>query len=241
MSPLPGIVSHTRAGRRVRMTEHPKVVGPDVAVKSNQTDAGNTRTSLLRPAYMLVKVAATGLYVAADDSTGDRCAAASVASLVTNPGAGGWDGTLTISGHWGSLSVTLSGDNTDAAVAAAIIAAAAAVNPEQGPITAADTTGEVTVTNREKGAGTWLKVVHTTVTTAFGASGTAGVGTDADYVVSEDYCDLLDGNAVAITGCVRTTRAAHYDAANLLHATAEGLTVLARRGSIIDGTPTLVG
>lgn len=246
-APLPGLVSHTRAGRRVRVSEHPKVLGPVVGVKSNQTDSASVRTTLLRPAYCLVLVTSTGLYVAADDSTGDRNTAPAVTALVTNPGSGGWDGVLTITGHWGTIDVPLSADDTNTAVRDAINIALAAVNPEQGPavasLTGSGATERVVVTNRDKGPTSYLKVSHDTSATGWGTIdvGTGAVGTEADYVVSEDYCDLLDGNAVAITGAVETTRAGHYDADNLLHATAECLAVLARRGSILHGSPTLVG
>lgn len=245
-APLPGFVTSSRAGRRVRVTDHPKVLGPDVVVKSDQTDAGSTRTSLLRPAYCLVKVTSTGKYVAADDSTGDRNAAASVTALITNPGGGAWDGTLTIKGPFApttGVAVTLSADNTDAAVVTKINAAFAALDPELGSVIASVVSNRVVVTTRGRGAGQWLNVSHGTVATGWGtaAVGTTGVGTDADYVVSEDYVDLLDGNAAAVDGFASTTRAGHYDAANLLRATGEALVVLARRGSILDGTPTLVG
>lgn len=243
-APIPGLVETSRPGRRVVITEHPKVRGPGVAVKSDQLDAGNTaiRTTLLRPGYVLVKVTATGKYVAASDSAGDRNTPAQVTALVTNPGAGGWDGDLVIKGHWGTITVALAGDNTNAAVAAAIIAAVAAQNPEtKARITAVDTGTRVRVDNLDVGAESYLQVRHTTVTTAFGAAGTGAIGGEADYLVSEDYVDMLNGNAVATEGQARTLRAGNFDGTKLINCTAEALGVLNRRGSIVEGAVTLVG
>lgn len=242
---LPGLVKFPRPTRRVRVSSHPYEPAAEVVIAAGQVDAGNSgfRTSFLRPGYVLAKRTSTGKYVAASDANADHQTQAEVSTLVTNPGSGGWDGTVTIEGHWGSFTVALSGANTDAAVAAAIIAAAAALNPEsQAPITAADTTGEVTITNHDKGAGTWLKATHATVAGMFGAAGQSSFGTDPDILVTEDYVDMLDGAAASVdqaSGPV--TRVGHYDAANLTNLTAEAAAVLLKRGSILDGTATLAG
>lgn len=248
---IPGLVQFPRPMRRVRVSNYPHMPADEAVIQSDQVDAGNTafRTTCLRPGVVLAKRASTGEFVLASDTNADHQAAASVATLITNPGAGGWDGNLIILGHWGTITVALSGDNTDAAVAAAIIAAAAALNPEsQAPITAADTTGEVTITNIDKGAGTWLKAYHATVSGVFntgagvvnGAQG--AIGTDPEIVVTEDYVDMLNGAGTAVDAASGpVTRAGHYDAANLLGLTAEAAAVLLKNGSRFYGTPTLVG
>lgn len=242
---LPGLVNYPRPARRVRVSNYPHQPAEEVVIEAGQVDSGNTafRTSQLRPGYVLAYDAESGKYVAATHADADHQTAASVATLITNPGSGGWDGNIVLEGHWGSLTVALSGANTDAAVAAAIIAAAAALNPEsQAPITAADTTGEVTITNIDKGAGTWLKATHDAEDTVFGTAGQSSYGTDPDILVTEDYVDTLNGAAVNVdTASGPVTRVGHYDAANLINLTAEAAAILLKRGSRFSGTPTLAG
>lgn len=242
---LPGLVNFPRPSRRVRVSNFPHQPCEEVVIQSDQVDSGNSsfRTTFLRPGCVLVKRTSTGEFVLGTDSDADNQAAASVATLITNPGSGGWDGDVVITGHWGTLTVALSGKNTDAAVAAAIIAAAAALDPEsQAPITAADTTGEVTIYNIDKGAGTWLHVVHSTVSTMFGATGAGAIGTDPEVVVTEDYVDMLNGAGTAVAQTSKgVTRAGHYDAANLIGLTAEAAAVLLKNGSRFYGTPTISG
>ncbi len=251
-SVLPGLVSFPRPARRVTVAKWPRQEAEEVTIAAAQVDAGNSafRTSFLRPGYVLVEhTDASGNYVAASDTNAKHQTAASVATLITNPGSGGWDGNLIILGHWGTITVALSGDDTDAAVAAKITAAVAAQNPEtQARITAADTTGEVTITNMDKGAGTWLKAYHATVSGMFkagagvvdGAQG--GVGTDPDVVVTERYVDMLNGAAASVAAqSGEVLRVGFFDAENLINLTAEAYAVLSKRGSLFRGTPTLVG
>ncbi len=252
MNLLPGLVSFPRPARRVTVEKLPRVEASEVTILAGQVDSGNSafRTSFMRPGMVLVEhTDGSGKYVVATDTNAKHQTAAAVATLITNPGSAGWDGNLIILGHWGTLTVALSGANTDAAVAAAIIAAAAALNPEsQAPITAADTTGEVTITNIDKGAGTWLKAYHATVSGVFAAgagvvSGAQGaIGTDPDVVVTEGYVDMLNGAAASVDALSgEVLRVGYFDAANLINLTAEAAAVLLKRGSLFSGTPTLAG
>ncbi len=246
MNLLPGLVSFPRPARRVTVEKLPRLEASEVTILAGQVDSGNSafRTSFMRPGMVLVEhTDGSGKYVVGSDSNAKHQTQAAVATLITNPGAGGWDGTVTIQGHWGSFTVALSGSNTDAAVAAAIIAAAAALNPEsQAPITAADTTGEVTITNHDKGAGTWLKASHGTVPTMFGAAGAVSYGVDPDVVVTEGYVDMLNGAAASVDALSgEVLRVGYFDAANLINLTAEAAAVLLKRGSLFSGTPTLAG
>lgn len=215
-----------------------RLAGNDVPMASGQASA-LTPTSLHPPGTVLVKKTSGGkYYLATDQSNGDRNTPASVATLVTNPGSGGWDGDVVIKGHWGSLTVTLSGANTDADVAAAIIAAIAAQNPEsKARVTAADTTGEVTFTNLDSGPETWLSVHHATVTAMFGAAGastTFGYPTNADYRVTDGYARLADIKGTAQDFLVPTLKAGHFRLSALSNLTPEAKAVLASRGSIFS-------
>lgn len=207
--------------------------GNDVVMASGQASS-LTPTTRHPPGTVLIKKTSTGKYYLSTDVTNcDSPSAASVNTLITNPGSGGWDGDLVISGHWGSLTVALSGANTDAAVAAAIIAAAAALNPEsQAPITAADATGSVSISNVDVGSGTWIHARHTTVTTMLGANGTGDNGTDPDVRVLADFCDLADINGTAAdSNPTPTYTRGNFRTASMASMSAEARGVLERRGS----------
>jgi hypothetical protein len=226
---LPHFTTTTFTGRRVLVDDLINPQPDSITLDSSNTDSGSTPAHRFREGNVVVYKTSAKTFVEADDATGDQQTPAAVASLVTNPGGAGWNGTLRITGHWGTIDVTLSGDNTDAAVAAAITAAVAAQNPEtQARITAADTTGEVTITNMDKGAGTWLHVVHTTVTTAFGASGTSAAGTDPDVRVTAAKADLKDDEGTAINADVVAYRTGHFYLPNLVTGGAAGIPAQAR-------------
>lgn len=217
-----------------------RIKGNDALMASGQASAISP-THIHPPGTVLVKKTSGGkYYLANDQSNGDRNVAASVTALITNPGSGGWDVSagLIVKGHWGSLAVTLSGDDTDAAVAAAIIAAAAAANPESlAPVTASVVGSRVVVTNADKGPGTSLEVYHSGVAGVFGAAGAAttyGYPTVADYRVTDDYARLqaLDGTAQDFL--VPTLKAGHFRLSALSNLTPEAKAVLASRGSIFS-------
>lgn len=246
MSVLPSLVNFPRPARRVTVSKFPREEADEVVIEAGQIDAGNSsfRTSFLRPGYVLVNhTSDADVYVAATDGDAAHQTAAQVSTLVTNPGSGGWNGDVTVEGDWGSFTVTLSGANTDADAAAAIVAGAAALNPEsQAPITAVDGTGKVTIKNVRKGAGTWLKATHATVSTMFGAAGQSSYGTDPDVVVTEKYVDMLNGAGTSVNSASgEVLRKAAFDAANLINLTAEAAAILLKRGSRFYGTPTLAG
>ena len=197
-----------------------------------------TRTHEHPPGTVLAYYTVGVGYVRADHANADHQAAAAVAALVTNPGSGGWDGTVRITAHWGTLDVALSANDTNTSVRDAIIAALAAVNPEQGVATA-DLTGSggterVRVVNRDKGKGTYLHVVHTTVTTMFGAAGTGANGTDPKVRVTRQTAWLLDGAGVAQDFLVDTVMAGDFDTSELSGLTAEARAVLEKAGSQFD-------
>ena len=229
MTAIPGYNSTTVGGRKILYTTIGREQGPNVVLQSDNADSGSPTTRFRRGNVIALRTG-TGEYVEANDANADHQDAASVNTLVTNPGSGGWDGVVTIEGNWGSFTVTLSGANSDAAVAAAIIAAAAALNPEsQAPVTAADATGSVSITNIQKGAGTWLKASHATVSTMFG-SNAYDQGNDPDILVTDADADLVDENGSAASAEVQTLRRGHFIAANLLNLTAEARAVLEKRG-----------
>jgi hypothetical protein len=213
----------------------PKLVGPGVTVDSGVTDTGNGlgRSSILRPGFVVVKKTSTGRYVAADDATGDRCAAAKVTAAQTADGT--WASkTITINVQGGpDQVVTLgAGDDTDAEVVAAIMLQTTGVK-------ATVVANRVTIQTEGAGRNRSLKV-SSNLAAAFGAAdGVVALGTDADYRVlgheghPEEYVDLLDkyGAAMHAPG-VRNLLAGFFSAAALVKLTAEAQIVLGRNGSI---------
>lgn len=207
------------------------VQGTSVLMASGQASSLSP-TTRHPPGTVLIKKTGDGKYYLATDITNcDSPTAASINTLITNPGSGGWDGNLVISGHWGTITVALSGDNTDAAVATAINTAVAAVNPEHGPIVAADATGSVSISNRDVGSGTWIHAYHTTVSAMFGANGTGDNGEDPDVRVTSEFVQLSNLDGTARDKRVATLMSGRFRTSALSSLTAEARGVLERRGS----------
>lgn len=174
-------------------------------------------------------------YVRADSASADHETPASVHALIDNPGAGGWDGNVTISSsEFDDLVVALSGANSDAAVATAINNAAAALNPEsQAPLVASDD-GKVKIATVKKGKGVWIKAVHATVAAMFGASGATGNGTSPKIRVTRQTAWLKDDTGTGQDFLVDTIQAGDFDTSELSGLTAEARAVLEKNGSQFD-------
>lgn len=191
------LVSGSRAARRIftdggqKASRYGLVAG---TLKSTNVDAGADRTTLLRPGNTLIRNTSDGLWYDAA-SEGTQSAAAYVQSSEA-PDAD-WQNatiTLTIDGL-DVVTVTLgAADDTIAEVVAALNAVEAfrawAIASDSG---AADL---LVITLTRPGKRYHLKVTSS-LATAFGASGQTARGVDADWGVLVDYCDMLDGNAVA--------------------------------------------
>ncbi len=207
------------------------VQGNDVLMASGQSSS-ITPTYRHPPGTVLIKKTGDGkYYVATDQTNSDSPSGATVTALETADDD--WeDSTITLRGHWGTLTVTLATtDDTDAEVVSAINAAIAAVAPEQGPVISAVVSNKVVVTNRDVGSGTWLHVLHNGCTTAFGATGTDDTGDDPDVRVSTTWVDLQDLAGTAADGLVPTLTKGRFRTASLSSLTAEARGVLERRGS----------
>src|SRR3990167_7111326 len=217
MAIIPGNpVESTITGRALFLDDSLSVAGPGLTIDSGESDSGNTPTFRLRRGHVMALRTSTGRYIGPDDANADAQAAAAVTALITNPGAAAWDGTVTITGHWGSVAVTLSSDDTDAAVVTAINAALAALNPEWGPAVATVAASRVVVTNRDVGAGTWLHCVST-VSTMYGASGAGANGTDPQvYITADESGNLQDINGPARRGSATSYSSGYIDESQLL-------------------------
>ena len=232
MSALGGFKEYNLEDVAFLLTGEGEAADADVIMASGQTSS-LTPNHRHPPGTVLQKKTGDGkFYLATDQANADSPDAASINTLITNPGAGGWDGNLVIKGHWGTITVALSANDTDAAVAAAIIAAVAAQNPEtQARITAADATGTVSITNLDVGEGTYLHAKHATVDAMFGANGADDVGTDPETVVTSYWAELKDLEGTATDARVPVVRAGHFDESALSSCTAEAKTILQKHGS----------
>ena len=206
----------------------PGELGPEVILDSGLSDSGSTPTFRIRPGNCVVKKTSSGTYVAANDATGDRCGPASVSALEAASAA--WNSlaiTFTVDGGV-PFSVTLqAGTGTNAAAVTDLnnnaIFAANCIADVSG--------GFVRIRTNPGGEGATLLVNAASRAAAFGANGTGGQGTDADYVVTEDFGDTKDLNAAAVNVSVPASKCGSFVAANIINLTSEARAVLTRRGS----------
>lgn len=203
MSSLPGIEEVTLLDTKILATLVGARMGKSAKLASNNADAGSSPTTLFRKGNVITYYTAGGTFVEADDANADADTAPVVTALITNPGSGAWDGVITVSGQWGSFPTTLSGDNTDAAVAAAINSAAATLGMD-AHVEASVSGSRVVLTGAKAGGDTWLKATHATVTTIYGASGTSDAGTDALTLITDEPALLIDSAGAAVSKLVRT-------------------------------------
>ena len=231
MSLLPSFTTSTFADRLIHTDENNFLAGPDAVLKSTVTDSGSSPTTSIRKGQCIVKKTSDGLYYLDDGlanaSSADRNAAAVVTASETADGD--WASkTITVTTLGGKRTVTLGGaDDTDAEVVTAWNADA----DGKSLAVASASGGRVIFTSTAKGAHVHM-LVESNLTTAFGTSGTAASGTDADYLITEQDVSMLHPatNAVADRP-VRTSRKANYDESELLNLSAEARSVFARRGA----------
>lgn len=155
---------------------------------SSNVDSGSTPTTVLREGNVLVLRTSTGKYIEANDTNGDRNAGAVVTALIAADAT--WQSkTITCSTNGGDkVTVTLGGgDNTNALVAAALNGDA-----DFARHYVADGTGALlTITSLKTGEDIHL-LVTSSLSTAFGSTGTAASGSWADYGVLARPCDQVN-------------------------------------------------
>ena len=94
---IPGMSNMPRPARRVTTAKLPRQEAEEVTILAAQVDSGNSafRTSFMRPGMVLVEhTDGSGKYVVGTDTNAKHQTQAAVATLITNPGSGGWDGTV---------------------------------------------------------------------------------------------------------------------------------------------------
>lgn len=198
-----------------------------VTVDSGNVDSGSTPTSLLREGNVLVKRTSTGRYVEGNDSNGDANTQASVSASETAD-ADWQDATVTINVDGVDIvTVTLaSDDDTDSEVADALNANAIfAAN-----CIADVSSSRVRIRTLRAGADVSLKVTSS-LSTAFGASGTTDSGEYADFVVLAKPTHLIDeaGSAAHSSASV-VYSGGRLREANLINLTPEGKRALLAKG-----------
>ena len=88
----------------------------------------------------------------------------------------------------------------------------------------------VTVKSLRAGADIYIKVTST-LSTAFGASGQEDQGSDADYVILDEYVDTKDTNGAAVTPLAVGWPVGDFLTTNLRNLTAEAKATMMRQGS----------
>ncbi|MCW8138112.1 MAG: hypothetical protein KIT58_04335 [Planctomycetota bacterium] len=226
MSQLPGLTIRSLEHRRYVINHHPLVHGPD-AILDRQARSPRAPVHRVLEGTVIVRVHGGYAFVDATDPRGARCAPAEVVAL--QPADAAWANTqLTL-----SLSAGLGFVVPLDAQATTTAAVVDQLNRNLLFVThflASDQGGLVRIRTREAGAHKHV-LVESSLPAAFGPSGAAAAGTDADYRVTDATVEVrdLEGNPIEVL--VPTLLVANFDASELLSLTPEARAVLSRRGS----------
>lgn len=212
---FPGYLSSTIPPRTFTRMPQPWVPGGPVTVDSAEVST-LTPTWKIPAGTVVVLRTSTGRYVMAGHASGDRNTPAIVTASETAD-ADWQSATITFeyTGKKGlgatTITVTLgAADDTDAEVVTALNANKAF----QAAGLYAYASGSLVNIRTPAGKGHYLKVTSS-LSTAFGASGTAASGANADYRVLASYVDLQDRMGSAVHGDGATVLAAAFKTGNL--------------------------
>lgn len=222
MARLPRLVSFTLPERVVRLDDRNWGEQKTIIVDSLVTDTGHTGyTYILRPGFVLGYDGTN--YVAPASATAD--AAASITSSSHSDG----NGTIKIVGNYGTISVTTTtGTGTEANNATDLNADA----DFAAHYTASSGGGELTIASNEVGAEQWFYVHADTMATASFSEGLANAvqGTDADYVIIDEYVNLQDETGTAIDQEAQGHEKGYWDESQLIGLTADVKAYFIRKG-----------
>lgn len=237
---VPTLQSTTFTDRKILLSDQGREFGEKVVLESANTDSGSTPTYRFRKGNVVVLRTATGQYVEADDSNADRNTPASVtADEATDTD---WAlATITVKYGLGGVAFTAVTMGTTTFTTAAVVTLLNANAAFAANFIADNSGGSLRIRTRQAGADQQLHVVSS-LATAFGASGKAGYGADADYRVTYERRDMQDPDGTAIAAICENLVRGHFDESQLLvggsAATsdtsggwAEARAVLSRRGS----------
>lgn len=183
----------------------------------------------IEPGTVIVRRKGSGRFVHASHPDGERNQPASVSSL--QPADPAWaNAVITASLAQGlGFAVLLDANAVDNA------AVIDQLNQSQAFaahfLADEDANGHVRIRTRGSGAQRQLHV-HSALAAAFGPTGRAGHGLDADYRLTDAWADLRELGHGPAHYLVPTVLTGHFDESQLLHLTAEARVVLSRRGSI---------
>lgn len=228
---LPGIVTAVFSDTSPLKSELAFEGAPDATLDSSCTDQGNQPPWRFRAGAAVVLRAASKSFVPADDATGDRNQPATVSALV--PADATWANKnveITIDGGPTFVVALGAASNTNALVIADL-----GKDPRfPGLLVADESNGLVRVRSTQAGADKTVKVNMPAVPAAFGAAGTVGQGSDADYRVTLADGDLINGAGAPAMSTVACCRKGHFNTAKIRNLTPEAKVVLIRRGAFLD-------
>lgn len=228
MPQVPGLQSVTQSRRRVRWNARGSDADRSIILDSGNTDTGSTPATRFREGNVVVYKTSITQFVEANDSTGDRNTQATVTAAETADSD--WRGA-TITCKYKGVQITVvtlaTTDDTDAEVVTALNADA----DFAAWFVASTVASRVTIKSLEAGADVHIEVTSS-LSTAFGASGTTAFGTDADYAITLADTDLVDSDGTAVDATVRAAVTGDFDESNLVNLTAEARATLSRRGAI---------
>lgn len=222
--------------KKFEVDSQKRVQGNDIRLKGGiTTDFPQTGDKIMPAGAVVVKETGDGLYYLASGADGASAGDINTVAQVDSAEApdSDWKSktiTWTVTYPWGEIAtgtVTLgTGDDTVNEVRDALNADAEFRNHLE-----AVSNTILEIYTHQKGAVHLL--VTSNLSTAFGASGTEGEGTEADYRVTTEPRALTDiGGATRNSDPVPTLLAGHFDESELTGLTEEAKAVLQRRGSI---------
>lgn len=222
---LPREVSFTLPERLVRLNNKGWGTQKTIVVDSSVQDSGNSLGSyILRPGFILGKDNTTGRYFDPANATPDSAASTTGTSFTTSGGTtlqisinGGPTVTITNTTGTGTLSDWITDINADPIVGSHLIASASGTN--------------LKLEMAQAGAHNFFEIVGGTALSNLGL--TAGVysGSDADYVVLDEYVILQDSTGAAINQEAQGWVEGHFDESQLIGLTGEIKANLLRRGA----------
>lgn len=213
-----GSASLSIPDRRVLMREPLDVEKVMVQSDSTNVDASGPRTTMLRPGTILLKGASDSVWYD-DVSGGQASAVASITGTVSDASSNAGFGKTFKWKFMGGVEQTVTMGSTTAShdTNAEIVALLNADADFSADLIASESTNYVMI--RAKRAGESFQITDGTINAVLGFTDNALVQpTEADFVVTIEYCDQLNALGTAADCRVAAVRCGVFDESNLLWA-----------------------
>jgi len=213
--------------RRYVVNHHPQLHGSDV-ILDRLTRSSVPPAFRIPAGTVIVRLQSGQTFVDASDPRGGRCLPAEIRAL--QPADAAWANTLISAGLARGLGFAVQLDPA-ATTTGAVVDQLNRHVPFGLHFLADDVQGVVRIRTRETGGHVHM-FAESSLPAAFGPSGSAAHGLDADYRVSDETVEVRDLDGNPIEALVSTLVMGHFDESELLNLTPEARAVLSRRGAL---------